>query len=245
MIFVTMTQDEVLNRTARYIIQYGPRSSEPSGQGDDRQPGRREVRRVVSITHTENGVTETVSRRPHIQRFQEDENHSRVALMPPEFRDSQPFDVATYCSDDESAETGGIRPVRRPPNRIGSLPFETGDSSSEEASSLVSENLYEQIRRQSDNRQSTSLAEACEAHAVATQEAVRAVNGELLVPHARFFMPKRKNKCTIRFDPPVSGRYILLKMWSSQHDVGGNIDIQSVRAHGYAGPRYFPANEMV
>lgn len=36
-----------------------------------------------------------------------------------------------------------------------------------------------------------------------------------------------------------SGRYILIKLWSP-HD-GGNIDIQSIIAHGYAGPRYFPA----
>ncbi|KAH7326389.1 hypothetical protein B0I35DRAFT_475044 [Stachybotrys elegans] len=246
MIFVAMTHDELLNRTARYQIQYAPQASESSGQGDDRQSGRREARRVVSVTHGENGVTETVSRRPHIYHVQDDENESRVAQMPSEFLDSQPFDVTTYCSDEETfQDDNSLNPFRGPPNRIGSLPFETGDSSSEEASSLVSDRIYEQIRRQSNVRQSAALTEACEAHATATQEAVRAVGGELLVPHGRFFMPKRKTKCTVRFDPPVSGRYILLKIWSSHHDASSNIDIQSVRAHGYAGPRYFPSSDMV
>lgn len=90
-----------------------------------------------------------------------------------------------------------------------------------------------------------SLSEAWDAHASATQDAIRAVGGgSLLAPHARFFIEKKKSKCTIRFDPPVSGRFILLKMWSSQHDPGSNIDIQSVLAKGFAGPRYFPSVEL-
>ncbi|KAJ3485310.1 hypothetical protein NLG97_g6844 [Lecanicillium saksenae] len=92
---------------------------------------------------------------------------------------------------------------------------------------------------------SSALADAWDAHANATQEAIRAVGGgALLAPHARFYIEKKKSKCTIRFDPPVSGRFILLKMWSSHHDPGSNIDIQSVIARGFAGPRYFPAVEM-
>ncbi|EGX89119.1 hypothetical protein CCM_07371 [Cordyceps militaris CM01] len=91
----------------------------------------------------------------------------------------------------------------------------------------------------------TALADAWDAHASATQEAIRAVGGgNLLAPHARFHFEKKKSKCTIRFDPPVSGRFILLKMWSSHQDLSSNIDIQSVIAHGFAGPRYFPAVEM-
>jgi hypothetical protein len=62
-----------------------------------------------------------------------------------------------------------------------------------------------------------------------------------MAPHARFFIERDKSKCTVKFDPPVSGRFILLKMWSPQHTPGGNIDIQSVVAKGFAGPRFFPA----
>ncbi|KAH0538740.1 hypothetical protein FGG08_004692 [Glutinoglossum americanum] len=65
---------------------------------------------------------------------------------------------------------------------------------------------------------------------------------EILAPHARFSIKKDKSKCSIKFDPPVSGRFILLKLWSQSRDE--NIDIQSIVAHGFAGPRYFPAVEM-
>ncbi|KAF2181675.1 hypothetical protein K469DRAFT_713279 [Zopfia rhizophila CBS 207.26] len=61
----------------------------------------------------------------------------------------------------------------------------------------------------------------------------------LISPHARFFIAKHKNKITIKFHPAVSGKFILLKLWSPMHD--GNIDIESVQFHGYSGPRYFPA----
>jgi len=64
----------------------------------------------------------------------------------------------------------------------------------------------------------------------------------LIPPHARFFIAKHKNKITIKFDPPVSGKFVLLKLWSPQH--GGNIDIESVLFHGFSGPRYFPACQM-
>ncbi|OGM40008.1 hypothetical protein ABOM_011192 [Aspergillus bombycis] len=62
---------------------------------------------------------------------------------------------------------------------------------------------------------------------------------ELLKPHARFFIERTKSMVSITFDPPPSGRYILIKLWSPHN--GGNIDIQSIIAHGYAGPRFFPA----
>ncbi|KAH0551742.1 hypothetical protein GP486_007041 [Trichoglossum hirsutum] len=66
--------------------------------------------------------------------------------------------------------------------------------------------------------------------------------GDMLAPHARFSIKKDKSKCSIKFDPPVSGRFILLKLWSQSRDQ--NIDIQNVVTHGFAGPRYFPAVEM-
>ncbi|EAQ91274.1 hypothetical protein CHGG_03209 [Chaetomium globosum CBS 148.51] len=89
-----------------------------------------------------------------------------------------------------------------------------------------------------------TLEEAQEASQIATQEAVRAVGGELMAPLAHFFIEKDKNKCTVRFDPPVSARFILLKMWSTHQDPQKNIDIQAVVAKGFAGPRYCPAVEL-
>ncbi|KAL5362740.1 hypothetical protein BJX96DRAFT_107060 [Aspergillus floccosus] len=63
--------------------------------------------------------------------------------------------------------------------------------------------------------------------------------GRVLKPHARFFIERSKSMVTLNFDPPPSGRYILVKLWSPHS--GGNIDIQSIIAHGFAGPRFFPA----
>jgi hypothetical protein len=106
-------------------------------------------------------------------------------------------------------------------------------------------------------RISAGLADAINNAQEATQEAVKAVGGvprigslasgtgnNLMAPLAWFFIERDKNKCIIKFDPPVSGRYILLKMWSPHHTVNGNIDIQSVVAKGFAGPRLFPATQL-
>lgn len=78
-------------------------------------------------------------------------------------------------------------------------------------------------------------------------------NFSLLAPAARFSMrhQARRNRdpsndantMTIKFDPPISGRYLLLKVWNPQKD--RKIDIQSVSVHGFAGPRWFPAFEQV
>jgi hypothetical protein len=109
--------------------------------------------------------------------------------------------------------------------------------------------------RQQPNH-SDDLAEAVLAAQEATQEAVKAVGGVpsatgaagpsagLMAPLAWFFIERDKSKCTIRFDPPVSGRFILLKMWSPHFSDAGNIDIQSVVAKGFAGPRFFPASQL-
>ncbi|CAO1604015.1 MAG: hypothetical protein LQ349_000340 [Xanthoria aureola] len=67
-------------------------------------------------------------------------------------------------------------------------------------------------------------------------------NADVLLPHAVIFIEKVKSMVSIKFDPPVSGRYILLKLFSPSKDQ--NIDIQSIIAYGFAGPRYFPAIEF-
>ncbi|KAF1966465.1 hypothetical protein BU23DRAFT_560161 [Bimuria novae-zelandiae CBS 107.79] len=62
---------------------------------------------------------------------------------------------------------------------------------------------------------------------------------ELIKPHARFFIARHKNKITVKFHPAISGKHVLLKLWSPISD--GNIDIESVQFYGYSGPRFFPA----
>ncbi|CAM1502986.1 Fc.00g077620.m01.CDS01 [Cosmosporella sp. VM-42] len=267
MVFIAMNQDEILSRTAQYQIQYTPK---PQENVSLEEGGLRplEPTEVVSIQHHDNGTTTTRARRAYVYRTNPDDYaESRTPLMPREFTTNLPdFRITTECSDDEDDEYegGGSRSLRRgPPNRIGVLPFENNDSDSDDGNPFGSEDYLEDPHHPShwrlynahahsppsrrpppQSRSSLSLAEAWEAHASATQDAVRAVGGELLAPHARFYIEKKKSKCTIRFDPPVSGRFILLKMWSSHHDPSSNIDIQSVMARGFAGPRYFPSVEL-
>jgi hypothetical protein len=64
----------------------------------------------------------------------------------------------------------------------------------------------------------------------------------VLKPHARFFIERAKSMVSIKFDPPASGRYILIKLWNPRND--GNIDIRSIITYGFAGPRFFPAGEF-
>ncbi|GKU03263.1 unnamed protein product [Fusarium langsethiae] len=284
MVFVAMTQDEALNRTAQYQIQYAPRLNEPNHEGDSRVLQSIPTE-IISVQHHENGTTTTRSRPSYTYRSNADDYEPRTPQMPREFEANVPdLRVTTECSDDEEDEYENSRLYRRAPDRIGSLPFETLDSDSDEAGDPFNPEylddhhpshwrLYssaantsgpgfppsssrrrerergawerEWEREPDRSNRSLSLTAAWEAHASATQDAVRAVGGgQLLLPHARFYIEKKKSKCTIRFDPPVSGRFILLKMWSSHHDPTSNIDIQSVIARGFAGPRYFPSVEL-
>ncbi|KAI1144171.1 hypothetical protein F5Y05DRAFT_19517 [Hypoxylon sp. FL0543] len=239
MVFVAMTSDHLLTRTAQYQIQYS--NSRSSSRRTEREA--RPLTPILSIRHNDDGSTMTHAqiraRRLYNIGMDDEDNNLRVAQIPSEFNVEPSFRVTTECSDDEGDDSIP-RGDWRPPNRIGSLPFES-ETSDDEGYSFSE--AYQRLRRRR-NRSSTALAEAVEAAQVATQEAVRAVGGELMVPHARFFIERNKSKCTIKFDPPVSGRFILLKMWSPHRDPGANIDIQAVVAKGFAGPRYFPSLEL-
>ncbi|KAK3375100.1 hypothetical protein B0H63DRAFT_267180 [Podospora didyma] len=248
MVFVSMASDELLTRTARYQIQYLP------------SPNPRSMTTTYSVLHDEDG---NVTRSQAIQRrgfnLIDDEDDLYTAQIPTEFTVAPPpFNITTECNADDESEGEAGRYMRshtrRTPNRIGALPFESDSSDEGEHAwgpAAGSEwarfdhpsriQFYRRVHDDNGEAGSMTLAEAQEAAQIATQEAVRAVGGALMAPLAHFHIEKNKNKCTIRFDPPVSGRYILLKMWNPHHNPAKNIDIQSVIAKGFAGPRYFPA----
>jgi hypothetical protein len=250
---VSMQQDELLLRTARYQIQYAPaapstRSSfERTGYALEGERGFA-LAPILSIRHNDDGTmtrAQARQRRLYNTGIDTDDEHGR-AQIPSEFTiPPPPFDVTTECANEGNDETGQPRRWRHDtPNRIGSLPFES-DSGDEWGG--PEESTFNEMARRAWYRQldgNVTLAEAAEASQLATQEAVRAVGGELMAPHARFYIERGKNKCTISFDPPVSGRFILLKMWNPHQDQSQNIDIQGVVAKGFAGPRYFPAVEL-
>lgn len=260
MVFVSMTSDDLLERTARYQIQYS--SPKKSGR-DDRT---NELPPIASIRHHEDNTVTVQSNRhfPWPQMRGEDEDDWQ-ANIPSEFTvNFANYNVTTECSDDEEDEYEDLDDVATQNNiRYRNLDdvatqndTRIRNSSQFGASYLYEETsdltpwdaaIYRRALSESAPRDSPSeitLAEAVEASQIATQEAVKAVGGVLMAAHARFFIEKNKSKCTIRFDPPVSGRFILLKMWSPRRETNMNIDIQSVVARGFAGPRLFPAQQF-
>ena len=251
MVFISMNSDDLLNRTAQYQFQYVPaRYHARHIRGGDGGHERRSLDLLdlpISLRYNDDGTItpHRMARRIYAAGPGDDDMDRRTAQMPVEFTNTlQPFRITAECSDDDS-ETESPRTARRPPNRIGSLPFE---SDSSEGGSAFELDHYDfdgtQVRNWRRSRNNPELEAAAEASQHAAQEAVRAVGGELMTPHAKFFIEKEKSKCTLRFDPPVSGRFILLKMWSPHLDPQSNIDIQAVIARGFAGPRYFPSVEL-
>ncbi|KAF4632878.1 hypothetical protein G7Y89_g5247 [Cudoniella acicularis] len=247
MVFISMTSDDLLTRTARYQIQYSPPRARQLGseRSSDLPP-------ILSIRHNGDGSMSTAqarARRLVDIGVQDEECDFRTAQIPSDFTSNPPpFQVTTEWSDSEDEESTSLS-RRHITRRIG-LRYDEPDSGDDADEQNNSANWHEdyilgmgrsaRLQRRETARNIT-LAEAAEASQIATQEAVKAVGGDLMVPHARFFIERDKSKCTLKFDPPVSGRFILLKMWSPHSGPSGNIDIESVVAKGFAGPRFFPA----
>lgn len=74
-------------------------------------------------------------------------------------------------------------------------------------------------------------------------EETMGAEGGLLQPTTAFFIPEDKAAIAVKFDPPICGRWLCVRLFSPV--MGGNIDVQSVVAYGYAGQRFFPACEPV
>ncbi|PSS00957.1 hypothetical protein BD289DRAFT_479155 [Coniella lustricola] len=241
LVFVTMETDELFKRTAQYKVKYVQSPQEQQGSAAERQG-----QHILSVQHNEDGTTTTRLHRRVFHPRLGDLTEHKTAVFPAEPLPF-PITIATDCSDPED-NVPHLRHRRQAPNRIGTLPFESDGS--EDGENVLGS--WDDMRLDDDEEdtppppvherrtQEMTLAQAAEASQLATQEAVEAVGGKLLRPHAKFFIEKGKNRCTIKFDPPVTGRYILLKMYHPSE----NVDIQGVYAKGFAGPRYFPSVEM-
>lgn len=239
MVFVSMTSDDLLTRTAQYQIQYSP--SRTRGSRSESHP---ELPPIMSIRHSHEASAQARVGRLYDIGVQDEKCNFRTAQIPPVFTShAEPFHVTIECSDSEDDETRRSSYTRS--RRSVLEPYDPSDSSDSETNEHYlmgggrSGTRSGGIRRR-ETASNITLAEAAEASQIATQEAIQAVGGEMMVPHARFFIERDKSKCKIRFEPPVSGRFILLKMWSPHHSPSGNIDVQSVLANGFAGPQYFP-----
>lgn len=243
MVFVSMVSDDVFHRTAQYKVKYVPSQDCFAAERQNRIP-------IVSVRHHEDGTTTSRLRRAtRIQQSNarnEDPMRYKQAVFPVDPLDF-PVTIATDCSDpDDNVPIYARQHRRPPPDRMGE-----SDSSEDGENALGSwDDLnYEDDEDEADSArpsyyerraQDMTLAEAAEASQLATQEAVQAVGGKLLQPHAKFFIEMGNNRCTIKFDPPVTGRFVLLKMYHPSE----NIDVQGVYAKGFAGPRYFPSIDL-
>lgn len=237
MVFVSMASDDIFHRTVQYKVKYVQSQDGLAAERGNRIP-------VVSVRHHEDGTTTSRLRRARIQHSNvrnEDPMRYKEAIFPREPLD-HPVTIATDCSDPEDHIPVYARSRRPAPERIGESDSSEGENAmgswddiNFEEDEDIGDFLHHQRRTQD-----ITLAQAEEASQLATQEAVQAVGGKLLQPHAKFFIEKGKNRCTIKFDPPVTGRFILLKMYHPSE----NIDIQGVYAKGFAGPRYFPSVDL-
>lgn len=256
--FVSMHHDERLSRTSQYQIPYSAKPSRQVSGGREDRVGERDLRPAPPVmTMRRRDGTVEIRRRNSLfslgldEDYLDDENDDdmedddddddddcRLAQVPREFATTSlpPFNVTTECSDDEGPDPG-VRTGRNAPNRIGSLPFESDDS--EDGYNNLDDPFFDDFNAFGLREMSPSLEDPEPAQT--SEESDRGSGSDLMVPHARFNIKRGRSKCTIRFDPPISGRFILLKMWSPKQRIGSNIDIQSVVARGYAGPRYFPS----
>ncbi|KAL5611896.1 uncharacterized protein BROUX77_002052 [Berkeleyomyces rouxiae] len=162
------------------------------------------------------------------------------------------------------------QPPRSPPNRIGTLPFENDErpirvpplirhhspstptsnrhvhrapntNGTDFLNRLIERYSALESHRHDRGSSNTSLDVARQASQAATQDAVRAVGGSLLIPQARFVM--ENSKCTIEFESPLTTRNILLKMWCPAYK-SGHTFLQSIEVIGFAGPQFSPAIQL-
>ncbi|KAJ5885731.1 hypothetical protein N7504_011567 [Penicillium tannophilum] len=256
MVFVSMTSDELLARTAQYQIQYSSTRRRRGYRRMDLPPSQayltglrtplQSLDRTVLMGPDSNLATET---EPSGRGTHDPQAEFRVTT---EYNETVEDNVFAEREDDNLIASVATDLERT--NELDDLLCSDTDDDSpsdddDEDHPMTRRRLEIQRRigsaRRSMNgdlsqrrRQPPSLIDPIPPPPV-PGPAMTTSNGEVLKPHARFFIEREKSVVSIKFDPPPSGRFILIKLWSPRSD--GNIDIQSIIAHGYAGPRFFPA----
>ncbi|KAI9837514.1 MAG: hypothetical protein M1819_007165 [Sarea resinae] len=273
MVFISMAADDLLARTAQYHISYGPSPASSSNRPRSRSQRRivpplspennttsifrpRSPGEVISLfdddDFPDNDADDPVY----------DADGCDLSLTEPNdparnirTRTPPPFTVITECSDesaDEEEETSAavLADRHRRVWRLLGL-TEGGDEEDDDVDvgpgswrHGLTHTLGSPPSRRGGRRETPSRIEPLPRGSPV--ELIGDGDGrdlpDVMAPHARFFIKREKSMVSLKFDPPVSGRFILLKLWSPAREE--NIDIQSVTAYGFAGPRFFPAVEM-
>ncbi|KAK2751579.1 hypothetical protein FQN55_000300 [Onygenales sp. PD_40] len=279
MVFVSMTSDELLARTAQYQIVYSPTGRRPSRR---RHPRSRISQQYLSSTRSPlQSLERTVLAGPGTWSDSDNEPITVPSNTRPsapnrpssDFRITTNFDDRTddeQADEDDSEHATSLNDASRlgfggaetelfcPDPDSGSeseSDDDTPDSIEDALAALTRRNRRRLLQARGEvdyfigrgrRRIVPSLIEPSSllggGNAMNERTAPSGSDEEVMKPHARFFIQNEKSMVSIKFDPPVSGRFILIKLWSPFS--GGNIDIQSVAVHGFAGSRFFPAVQM-
>lgn len=212
-----------------------------------------------------NGTSASRNSLQHIDRGDDNVSNPRSGIHPA----ASEFAVTTTCNDPSSdeEETSSAATLADRYRRDRLLPpYELSSEEDTEdgleramrrARSMgipSSQNYYRRSRRKAQ----PSKIEIMRPAGVASLDSRSGESKRVLAPHASFFIERDRSVISVKFDPPVlvplswlmvdladpsihprSGKFVLLKLWSPSRDE--NIDIQSIMAHGFAGPRFFPA----
>ena len=175
-------------------------------------------------------------RRYAIEDWEREERWSGLSRLPPDVAASE------SARDREGPDGGGMYNL----SRLDALMARSRVRSAtpEISTSLVRDDASDSTVRPTRpsaraTASSTNLITHNQAHGNAsTSKATFSGN----VHQSNFHIRKGKHKVTMNFNPPLSGRFLLLKLWSAAGK--SNVDVQSVIAMGYGGGRFFPAVEV-
>ncbi|KAJ5756982.1 uncharacterized protein N7511_007164 [Penicillium nucicola] len=242
MVFVSMSSDELLDRTARYQIQYSSpqwrrrhrrHGLQPSQEylNAYRSPLQNLERTVLMGPNSDSSASDTTDDPQRHFRITTEYDENNEENSHPENDDTASFTEFERTQGDQSDHG----------DHMEDLLSETDETPTDD-----DDDTSRTIRRRIQlNRRQIFLARNAEQNRRRNPSLVNPNPPpepnppEVLKPHARFFIERQKSMVTIKFDPPPSGRFILIKLWSPRPDA--NIDIESIITHGYAGPRFFPS----
>ncbi|KAF2128294.1 hypothetical protein P153DRAFT_292698 [Dothidotthia symphoricarpi CBS 119687] len=268
LVFVSMSADHLLAGTSAYHLQYrtqspltSPTPSSPADDDDDNEQLSlqeaindptlwQRIRRASASSAQHPATTTHTYSYPTNEHDPNDDNENDIcddtaSPAPP------PFTVTTATSDDSAPSTDDedtdIPSAAIIADRLRRESRWRAESDDDDDGDIIPR--FGGLRRApaldySSYGEWRERREALRAAQLGSPSRIEPGGGDagVIVPHARFFIKKNRHKITIRFQPAVSGRNVLLKLWSPMCD--GNIDIESVMFYGYSGPRFFPATRV-
>lgn len=266
MVFVSMTCDELLGHTAQHNIRY----PSPRNRRSTMQPSQEYLNAYRTPLQALERTPLLANPETHSESEAEANQAGRLnpdAHEPmPQFRVTTDYDEQSGNNDsfrlDHDEELPSITQIERLQMDHMEDDLLCSDSEESESDDDATTSMYSRRRRELQRRVRmmrqqyameregiprrrpvpSLIQPATSTTASGSQSSSDTPNStpRLLKPHARFFIERSKSMVSIKFDPPPSGRFVLIKLWSPRS--GGNIDIQSIVAHGFAGPRFFPAS---